>query len=271
MVQDAWLKSFKAVPFGGKADALFQGRFDTKYVFSEALLPGLLEKLSGAYRVIEYAGRAVQAYQSLYFDDERLTLYQDHQCGRLSRAKVRFRLYESTGFACAEIKMKTNRKQTRKWRRTIDRDRFETGRLPEGWTELAAGAPVRIPAGLQPRLQVRFRRLTLYGRAVDERLTFDTDLAYTDVRTGRSLAAGGFAVAEIKQGRRRAASPFRDLMREMRIAPAWFSKYCYGIFRLCPEARHNRLRPRYRALARTLAAIPAGELPGLEAAGPAAR
>jgi hypothetical protein len=253
VIPASWLAGFETVPFGGGEDGLFRGRFDTKYLFPAGRLPEILAGLARDYRLVEFGRQVVQEYRSLYFDDDRLTLYQDHQRGRLGRFKVRFRSYDSTGFACLELKMKTNRRQTHKWRRPITSDQFESGRLPDFLVGLAKVAPERIPAGLEPRLRVRFLRLTFCRREAEERLTFDTGLVFTDVATGRARVGGEFVVAEVKQVRPQAPSPFRSLMRRLRITPAWFSKYCYGTFLFRPEARHNRLMPKYRALTRRLA------------------
>ena len=62
--------------------------------------------------------------------------------------------------------------------------------------------------------------------------------------------AGDFIMAEVKQARPSLRSPFRRLMRELRIAPVHFSKYCYGIYLFHPEERHNRLKRNYLALER---------------------
>ncbi len=118
-----------------------------------------------------------------------------------------------------------------------------------------------------PQIGVRFTRLTLCRGDAEERLTLDTGLVFTDIRTDLTREIGGFVVAEVKQARPRDLSPFRSLMRELRINPSWFSKYCYGIFLFRPEARHNRLKPKYRSLARNLAGTlspePSGPAVGL--------
>ncbi len=257
MIPTAWLEDFESIPFSGSEDKLFKGRFDTKYVLPADRLSGILGRLPRDYRILSFQGSSAQEYRSLYFDDERLTLYQDHQRGRLSRFKARFRLYPGSGFACAEIKMKTNRRQTRKWRRPISLKQFQAGIFIDPTDGCAEAPSIVLPEDLAPLLRARFSRLTLHRRDIQERLTIDTDLVFTDPRTGVSVAAEGLVVAEVKQSRSRPDSPFRRLMRDLRIPPAWFSKYCFGVYVFRPEVRHNRLKPKYRALAGAFVTGPA--------------
>jgi hypothetical protein len=238
-------------------DPLYKNRYDTKYIIPGPRLSEVLERLDGCYRIFRYEGRSFQVYESLYFDDPQLAFYRDHRRGRLGRQKVRMRLYSESGFACLEIKMKTNRKATRKWRRPISRDQYEAGILTAADREFVAGAlPGPPPETLAPQVSVRFTRLTLQSRARDERVTLDWDLAYIDVASHTVRPAGDFVVAEVKQASRAARSPFRSLMRELRIPQARFSKYCYGVYLARPQERHNRLKPVYRELERRIRPTP---------------
>jgi hypothetical protein len=116
---------------------------------------------------------------------------------------------------------------------------------------------------LAPQVRVRFKRLSLENRDGSERITFDWNLVYVDPATKDTRSVDGLIVAEVKQARRAPGSPFRRLMRDLRIVPSRFSKYCYGVYLFRPCERHNRLKPDYSALERKIrrASTPAAPAP----------
>jgi hypothetical protein len=257
-IRTEWLAGFGTAPIPEGNDALVLSRIDTKYLLPAARLPGVLERLAADYDVALYKTIAVQAYESLYFDDARLSFYRDHQRGKLGRAKVRRRYYASSGFACIEVKVKTNRLTTRKWRLPLPADRASAGPL-DGDARRFVAARLPGPASdLAPVLLVRYERLTLRSRAREERITFDAGLALSAPGGEAARPFPGAIVAEVKQVRDAAAdSPFRRLMRAERTAPVDLSKYGYGIHLFHPEARHNLLKPRYAEIGRRMARWPA--------------
>lgn len=244
------LPAFAAAPAPDPQDALYKNRYDTKYIFAGAQLPDVLSRLVADYRICRYENRSIQTVESIYFDDSGLTLYQDHQRGKLHRYKIRLRFYAASDFACLEIKLKTNRHATHKWRRRIPRSQFAAGVLSDEDLRFLERTLQCPPHSLVATVRVRYTRLALQSRESDERVTFDVGLAYADSATGTNRPAGDFVVAEVKQASLSLNSPFRRLMRELRIAPISFSKYCYGVYLFCPAARHNRLKRNYLTLER---------------------
>jgi hypothetical protein len=250
MIPDELLTGFETAQAPGSEDVLFKQRYDTKYVFPASQLPGILRRLSDWYRISCFENRSSQIYESIYFDDAGRTLYQEHQRGKLRRYKIRMRFYPATDFACLEIKMKTNRHTTWKWRRRVPREQFEAGVLTDddrGFMERIVQCPHE---SLEAMVRVRFTRLALKSKESGERVTLDRGLEYVNPGTGATKPAGDFIVAEVKQARPSLSSPFRRLMRGLRIAPVHFSKYCYGIYLFHPDERHNRLKRNYLALER---------------------
>jgi hypothetical protein len=81
-----------------------------------------------------------------------------------------------------------------------------------------------------------FRRITLVGNEVDERLTIDSDLEFSaDMRRN---PVPGLIVAEIKQGRYRNDSPSIRVLRALHVRERAFSKYCVGTALLAPVRSH---------------------------------
>lgn len=254
MISLDWLVPFGTVPIPRANDALFQNRYETKYLFPAALLPAVLERLAADYDLALYGTLALQEYESLYFDDARLTFYQDHQRGKLSRAKVRRRYYPSSGFLCLEVKVKTNRNTARKWRRPVPAGPIAAPALSAADRRFVAEHLPGPAGGLEPSLLVRYERLTLRSRRSEERVTFDAGLLLSGPSGGRETRPLGDAVVgEVKQTRATEVSPFRQLMRGERISPVRFSKYCYGIHLTRPDARHNLFKPRHAEIARRAA------------------
>lgn len=242
------LVRFETAPAPEATGPLFRNRYDTKYLFSPERLEEVLLRLAPDYRISRFGPRLLQKYESVYFDDPGLRFYRDHQRGKLSRCKVRLRLYPAAEHACLEVKMKTNRGATRKWRREIARDRFASGSLGNEERRFVERMVPCPGAPLAAVVRVCFTRLALQAREGGERVTFDLGLLYRDPAEQADPAGSDFVVAEAKQASRTDRSPFRRLMKELRIAPAAFSKYCYGVYLFHPQERHNLLKRRYLAL-----------------------
>ncbi len=250
MIPAALLSAFDESPLPGAEDPIFKNRYDTKFLFPASQLEIILEHLCADYLISCYENWRIQEYESIYFDDPGLGFYRDHQRGKLRRFKVRMRFYPSSGYACLEIKMKTNRLTTLKWRRAVPRGQFEAGLLTADDSRFMGRTLQAQHGSLLPTVYVRYTRLALQHKKSAERVTLDMGLTYVDAVTGAARPAGDFIVAEVKQARSSSISPFRRLMRELRIPQASFSKYCYGIYLLHPEVRHNRLKQKYLALER---------------------
>jgi hypothetical protein len=100
-------------------------------------------------------------------------------------------------------------------------------------------------------LRVAFKRITLVGKCLPERVTLDLNLTY---HTSFSiLELGGLAIAEIKRDHRASRSPVIEALREQRHTPGSMSKYCIGVATLFPGVRTNLFKENLRHIT-TLAA-----------------
>lgn len=217
-------------------------RTDTKYVMRASQLHQALARLTDQYVVLETANTRLNQYQTLYFDTPDFELYKQHHNGLRSRYKVRMREYVDSDLAFWEVKRKTNQQRTVKFRhQTHDHtpnvhdkrfDAFVDGHTPFDAEEL------------EPKLWNKFQRITLVSRYRPERLTLDVNLEFG--WGDAYVALPQIAIAEVKQNRSSQHSDFRQQMRQLRVQPASFSKYCAGVYMIYDNVKINNFKPRMR-------------------------
>ena len=235
---------FETVPLAELGSAALMDRIDTKFLVPAAVVPALLERCRGHYRLLEVGGRVLARYNTRYFDTPELSLYHAHHAGRTPRVKVRVRTYMDSNVGFLEVKLKTNKARTLKARVPINPDapnpleRLERA----GFYGLSLTA-----ADLRESVVIDYTRMTLVRNDVPERLTLDLMLTFT--RDGQVRSYPGVVVAEVKQ-ERRAPSYFHEEMRRLGLREGALSKYCLGIASLAEGAKKNRFKAVLRRLER---------------------
>jgi hypothetical protein len=217
-------------------------RIDTKYVLSINKLPDLLQRINGEYRILEIADDRIFTYHNTYLDTIEYLFFNQHLTGKLERNKVRFRKYESSNLTYLEVKKRTNKNRTIKWRieSQLNHDnsfndealKFINEYLPQKYLIL------------RPVLLNRFRRFTLAGYESNERITFDSDLTYFDNEV-RFARFPNLLIIEVKKDGARCKSTISDLLKRNEIKPTGFSKYCIGTGVLKDLPRKNILKPKF--------------------------
>ena len=228
-------------------DVRLMKRTDQKYLTDEAHLLRLLAMMAESYYVQEIDGKRIAGYRTVYFDEKnRHTFFRTHLSGRLPRLKVRARSYCETNYNVLEIKRKSNHGKTSK-------KRIQVGSIKavveghEGADFLKERTGYDFNA-LMPTVGNRFRRITLVNHAMTERLTIDFGLAFDNFETGRTAAMPNVVIVELKRDGR-IPSPIIPMLRQLRIKPSGFSKYCIGFIATHPEVKHNRFKPKMRYVA----------------------
>lgn len=208
-------------------------RIDTKYVITRSLLPGILEKLTGSYHILDIDGKREHPYETLYFDTADFRLYLDHHNQRGNRYKLRLRKYGNSAISFMELKRKTNtgrtvksRKKTTDFGTQLSADQLAFFRQTTGATD----------STWQFSSRNYFHRITLVSMAPPERLTLDIQLTFNDQT--QTISFPELVIAEVKQGSK-AASAFITLMKSLHIQPFSISKYCLGVAHLHPELKRN--------------------------------
>ena len=221
---------------------VLQERVDRKYLLSERALPPLLARLHTGFHAVRSGGTLTAAYSTRYFDTPDRRMYHDHRRGRRPRCKVRVRHHLDRELSFLEVKRKESDDRTSKARliRAFgDADVDEAARA-----FVAEHCPI-TPERLVPWVWVAFRRATLVGVDVNERITLDWALELWDEH--RVVRLPGVAIAEIKQARYANRSPSVRALRALHVRERQVSKYCLAMVRLSAE-RTNAFRPALRAM-----------------------
>ena len=100
---------------------------------------------------------------------------------------------------------------------------------------------------IHPTVQNQFRRITLVNHGKSERLTIDFDIHFHNFDTDREDNTGNLVIVELKRDGN-VYSPILAMLRDLRIKPHGFSKYCIGSVLTNPNLKQNRFKPKLRSL-----------------------
>ena len=240
------LQGFDTISLDEMSSIRLMNRIDSKYLANENQLRRLLEMARGDYMVQSIDGILQSEYSTQYLDDRFNTMYRNHHNGRLTRQKVRIRTYVDTGDNFFEVKLKNNHGRTKKKRiHLTGADTY----LQEGAAEfLEEHGMLSIPLGdLSPKVANHFKRITLVNKAKTERLTIDRELEFHNKETGLDRNMENLVVIEVKRDGN-TYSPVQDLLRELRIFPSGFSKYCIGMALTTPGIKRNMFNEKIRKI-----------------------
>lgn len=223
-------------------------RFDTKFMLTEPQTERIFEEIGPRYRILEVKGFRSGHYRTIYFDTPDLQMFKTHHNGRRPRYKVRQRSYIDSGVAFFEIKQKTSMNRTVKLRMQIP----ELVAVLEGpVASFVRDNTPYDPATLVPNMENDFLRVSLMGIDNVERLTIDFSVALA--LGDKWTRVPGLVVAELKQPKYSASSPFIQQVRKLHIPPMSFSKYCHAVALLKDDMRRNHFKERMLYLDRLLA------------------
>jgi hypothetical protein len=217
-------------------------RIDTKYVFERNKLSAILKVLMDYYYVLEVNGQRLSEYSSLYFDTPDFNLYHDHQTGRLSRFKIRYREYIKSGIKYFEIKYKNNKRRTIKYR--VLQDNISS-HISDSAEIFLREKTSYIPQKLAAKLWVNYSRITLMSKKEFERVTIDLNLSFRSVDSSKNFP--NIVIAEVKQIKA-GKSYFKYLMKLNKIRPASLSKYCLGIVNLYENVKKNNFKTKLKMI-----------------------
>jgi len=235
---DVLLDSFAPIALNEMDEVSLMNRVETKYIFSAGKLPLILNQLSDCYNILEIDTIRCFAYKTTYLDTPEDLFFHQQVTGKLNRYKVRYRRYESTGDSFLEIKKKTNRNRTIKWRivNSLSLDSFDK----------SASGFIReyLPYNgliLNPVLVNEFDRITIVNIEFKERITMDYNLTFNSF-DGNKSELPFLSIAELKRERHSGTSLFGTIMKNMHIQPNRFSKYSIGSALTREIARKNTLK-----------------------------
>ena len=212
-------------------------RTDTKFVTTTDRLRLLLQMACNDYYIQEIDGGRNLEYDTTYFDTTAFDMYNQHQWNHTNRQKIRFRTYCVSGLQFMEVKTKNNHGRTKKKRIEVtDMNLEEQEKCDFLGKYLRYGVDT-----LQPALNNHFSRITLVNKAKTERLTIDSALHFHNIVSGVDKDMGDLVIIELKRDGL-VYSPVLEMLRQLRIHPHGFSKYCMGSALTNPELRVNRFK-----------------------------
>jgi len=237
-------------------------RTDTKFVTTVDQLKLLLMQAHDDYRAQEIDGKRIAAYYTAYYDTTDNNMYIVHQNGHVGRQKLRIRSYVDSHLNYLEVKTKNNHGRTKKKR--IDMVGFDPLHPDHDIRFLCQDDQFKVydnflrkhlrydPTTLSQHLENHFHRITLVNKAKTERLTIDTGLCFHNLKTGNDADLTGLVIIELKRDGLQ-HSPILAMLRDLRIKPSGFSKYCMGAALTNPGLKRNNFKERLRLVDRLLA------------------
>ncbi len=248
MIDESLTGGFSPIRLEEMESIRLMNRTDTKFLCNSQTLRDILADAGRCgYRILETDGHRLNAYDSLYYDTADLKMFIDHRNCHLVREKVRTRTYLSSGVTFLEVKRKNNHGRTRKKRTKIAGELFaDFGESASACSWLACHSAF-FPDTLSPSVETLFHRMTLVNPEMSERLTVDTGIRFTNIRTSLQSGLGEAVIIELKQDGR-AQSRMKSILSAHRVKPERISKYCIGITLTDPSARAGRFRQKERII-----------------------
>ena len=223
-------------------------RIDKKYLATIGQLQQLLVMAQGKYMVQQIEGMRYSRYHTVYLDTPDEEMYTMHHNGRLVRQKVRVRTYLDSGDTFLEVKNKNNHGRTKKKRITVRG--LHTLHEDDGNMLLAKYSKYLLD-DLVPKVENRFERITLVNMGRTERLTIDCHVKFHHWETDVHDTFDRLVIIELKRDGN-VYSPVKDMLRQLRIKPSGFSKYCIGSALTKPTLKRNRFKPRFVKISKLL-------------------
>lgn len=244
---DNILNMFDPITLSEMKSVKLMNRTDTKFVTTLPMLERLLEMAQGEYFAQVIDGERNMLYDTTYFDTRSFDMYQEHQTGHTNRQKIRFRTYVSSNLQFMEIKTKNNHGRTKKKRIEV-----EDMDLQDETKRLFIDEHLHFNVDeLIPHMHNYFHRITLVNHAKTERLTIDTALEFNNIQTNIQRNMGNLVIIELKRDGL-VFSPVLEMLRQLRIHPHGFSKYCMGAAMTNDGLPVNRFKKKLRDVEKIL-------------------
>lgn len=239
-----YLDEFEPITLKEMDTVKLMNRTDTKFLLPLNKLNALLELAKESYRVCEIDGKRELPYSTTYLDTPDHLFFNQHINGRLSRHKMRYRTYLTSGISFFEIKCKTNKERTVKWRIP---NTLSDGLPDEDVLDFMENKIDYDLVDVKPAIINHFSRITLVGLKSKERITIDYDLEFKDTND-KTVALPYLAIAELKREGFTNQSSFIEIARKLGIRKYGFSKYCIGSALLNDHPKTNILKPKFLIL-----------------------
>lgn len=237
-----WLAQLTPISLDEMSDIKLMNRTDTKFVTSKRKLAELLRLAQGQYYAQQIDDKRIAAYRTIYWDTPEHRFFLEHHNARAPRQKIRVRTYLDSDLTFLEVKTKNNHGRTKKKRITVpSQDRRDV--IEAGGTPFIQGLTGATFDEIIPTVQNRFQRITLVNYGKTERLTIDFNVCFHNFETANDAETGELVIIELKRDGN-VFSPILDLLRQLRIKPSGFSKYCIGSVMTNDALKRNLFKPK---------------------------
>ena len=237
---DKLLANLEPITLDEMKEIRLMNRTDTKFVTNKETLARLLELAQGKYYAQFHYGAKIANYMTTYWDTDEYRFYLEHHNGRAPRQKVRVRTYMDSNDTFLEVKTKNNHGRTKKKRVAVPNQEI-TG---ENGNEEFLQERVHLGlADIHPTVRNQFHRITLVNYGKTERLTIDYDVHFHNLETGKDAHVGPLVIIELKRDGN-VPSPILRMLRDLRIKPHGFSKYCIGSAFTNDALHRNLIKPK---------------------------
>ena len=230
------LVNFKQVYF--KQSFSLMNRFDFKFIITSEEASYLLNNLYKEYDVISNNEKLVRGYETKYFDTKQRDSFYLHHKGKLPRHKIRTRTYLDTNDQFVEIKYKNNKDKTEKFRINVihSNDLLIQSNVVTFLNE----HNINHLDALEEALLVKYNRISLIHKNLNERVTFDFDITFANDK--KKTLPNNMVIVEVKQDTK-FKSPVVLLLKSMNKRSVSISKYCYGLLSIDSSIKHNNFNP----------------------------
>ena len=237
-----WLVQLQPISLDEMSGIKLMNRTDTKFVTNKSKLVELLELAQGQYFAQQIDGQRIANYRTTYWDTPAHRFFLEHHNGRAPRQKIRVRTYMDSDLTFLEVKTKNNHGRTKKKRITVpSQERKDV--VEAGGTPFIQGLTGATFDDILPTVQNQFQRITLVNYGKTERLTIDFNVQFHNYETSRGTGTGDLVIIELKRDGN-VFSPVLDMLRQLRIKPSGFSKYCIGSVMTNDQLKTNLFKPK---------------------------
>ncbi len=235
-----WLDQLPPISLDEMSGIKLMNRTDTKFVTNKQHLAALLELAQGQYFAQQIGSERIANYRTTYYDTPAHRFYTDHHNGCAPRQKIRVRTYLDSDATFLEVKTKNNHGRTKKKRITVP-SQETTDIVDAGGSEFTRGLTGETFDSVLPMVQNRFQRITLVNYGKTERLTIDFNVSFHNFETDADAETGDLVIIELKRDGN-VYSPILSMLRQLRIQPHGFSKYCIGSAMTNGQLKNNTFK-----------------------------
>lgn len=221
----------------------FDSRIDTKFVMHQDKLPSFLNKIKNDLVVLQIGEKRMFQYENVYSDSPEFIFFKKHHSGFGNRSKVRVRKYSNSGPYFFEVKNKTNKGKTNKYRVPVTS--ISEYKNSSTRKELLNQTGFTFE-NLSQLTEINYKRITFSNLALTEKLTVDFDMEARN--TNGEVSFDNLVIVEVKQIKYSSRSPFITALKELKTYSTSFSKYCTSVAILNTDIKHNRFLPMIKTI-----------------------